>query len=213
MRYTAVLLLMLPVVGCGESQSPPDSPNPLEQIHAEFRREIEKELPADYSSVDIQGNIKKFQAIAKRVYGPHAAELRQEAARLLAELPALGSDALEGYVERFPHARDVGLAAIVEQDKTGSLAEMLYISKAWDPSAAARLAKNIMLPRLAAPKEMGARAFHETFIADRIYRSDRTESAPSVAIKSLQDIFIVTLSLDECGCYAPLEIKWYARKK
>lgn len=214
MRYAIALVLMLSVAGC-ENSPPPlaDSPTPLDDIHAEFRTEIEKTLPADYSSVDTNEQLKEFHAIAKRVYGPHAAELRREATRLFSELPCLDSDALDGLVERFPDAREGWRLEIDTQEKTGSQGGILYLSKAWDPSAAALMAMKLSASRLLGLKEFGARVFHQQLLPDRVYRSGGTAAEPSIAIRSLQDIIIVKLKLHECGCYAPQEIRWYAGKK
>ncbi|MDP6633610.1 MAG: hypothetical protein QGG42_01795 [Phycisphaerae bacterium] len=205
MRYAIVLLLMLSAVGCGNSQLSPATPQPLENIHAEFRGEIEKTLPADYSSADINEKQREFMAIAKRVYGPHAAELRREAKRLLSELPRLDSNALDGLVERFPDG--------VKTSKPVWTDSMLYIARAWDPSAAALIMKRSALSRYLAPKEFGNRMLCQQFLPDRAYRSGGTASEPSVAIKSLQDIIIVKLRLQDTGCYEPQEVKWCARKK
>jgi len=182
MRYAVVCVLMLSAIGCESPQSSTNSPGPLEKIHAEFRSEIVKALPADYSSVKPNEDLKEFQAIAVRVYSPHAAELRQEAMRLLAELPPFDSNALDGLVERF--------SGDLEPEKAAEWpVGMLYVGKAWNPTAAALVMKNITVPRLVGAGEFGARAMHRRFLPDRVYRSGGTKSEPLVAVKSLRDVF------------------------
>jgi hypothetical protein len=197
-----LMLLMLSTVGCGGPETPSD---PLEKIHAEFRAEMEKVLPADYDSIDINKKQKEFMTIAKRVYGPHAAELRKEAIRLLAKLPAFDPAAMEGFGEPLSHE--------IPPNMAGLPAEVLYIAKAWDPSAAALMMKKLTLPRWASSKEVGARLLYERLVPDKAYRAGGTDAEPSIAIKSLQDIIIVKLSLQDSGCYAPKGVKWYGKKK
>ena len=78
----------------------------------------------------------------------------------------------------------------------------------------AERAKQFIVPRMTPAKEMANRTMLEKFIKDVYYRLNDDYTKPVVVIKSLDEVFLVTLEMDpETGIYQPVKLDWLKKKR
>ena len=182
----------------------------MESVNAQFREAILDVLPEEYSLVDTDFLLEEASVIADSIYSPHAPLIAQEAIRLLEAMPRTCDGLLQGMSLRDSMSLEAAyLVSFLESEGAGELDGMLYVLRFWDPVAAVSFSKTLFLGRLLPPSEFGGRTTAEKVVADRFLLVRDDPLNPTVAVQSLDDVFIMELSLQESGCYLPLRILWY----
>lgn len=182
----------------------------MDSVDAEFREAILGVLPEDYSMVDTDFLLEEASVIAESIYSPHAPLLVQEAMRLLEAMPRTYDGLMQGMSLRDSMSLEASyLVSFLETQGAGSLDGMLYVLRFWDPVAAVSFSKTLFLGRLLPPSVLGGRTTAEKVVADRYLLVRNDPRNPIIAVQSLEDVFIMELSLQESGCYLPLSIFWY----
>jgi len=51
----------------------------------------------------------------------------------------------------------------------------------------------------------------ENFIPDEYYRLNNDYANPTVVVRSLDELFLVTLKLKKSGIYTPVKLEWLAK--
>ena len=182
----------------------------LESVDEQFREAIIDILPEDYSQVGTDFLVEEAAVVADSIYSPHAPLLVQEAVGRLSDMPRYGDGLLQGKTLRDSMSLEAAyVISFLAEDGAEELDGFFYILRFWDPVEAASFSKALFLGRLLPPFELGGRTIAEKVVRDRCFLVHDDPQYPTIAVVSLEDVFIMEMKLSQSGFYLPLRILWY----
>ncbi|WP_320041724.1 hypothetical protein [uncultured Desulfobacter sp.] len=144
----------------------------------------------------------KIEIFGQETFGKFPKVVKKEAQKRFNELPLFS----ESDLERYKVKATINQSTLSDPDSA-----QLWILIGWAPDKLAEWAKQTILARNLGPSEYGRFVVINRFHPDNTYRFG-TDNFPKLVVESLDDIFIVELSLTEYGVFKPLSIQWMKKK-
>lgn len=201
--FSTCLLLALASVTFGEDPS-------MEVLHAQYRRQLMAKVGPRYGWLNLQALVDAAGDVAKAVFSPHADLLKAEAEREFRALPRYDDAKLSGFATKDP-LRKGQIEASIAFLVGAHLHTPAVFPNGWSPKETARRAKQVVVSRLTSAQTIGQRTLLEKFIPDEYYRFNDDYANPTVVVRSLDELFLVTLKLKKSGVYTPVKLEWLAR--
>ena len=185
----------------------------VRKLRLEFRSKVIKAIGLRFEKLDTGKSIRRASLIARETFGPHTELLKAEARREISRLTQITEEDLQPYKTKIPAMQEVINDTLSTYQSDGPHLGIMYLD-GWSARTVAERAKQFIVPRLTPAKEMANRTMLEKFIDDVYYRLNDDYINPVVVIKSLDEVFLVTLEMDpETGIYLPVKLGWLKKKR
>ena len=184
----------------------------IKKLRIQFRTEVIKALGVRYENLNPRTSVNRVSMIARQTFSPHAELLKSAARREMSRLGLIHQADLATYKPKFPEKKDQISAALTAYQTEGQFLGIMYLD-GWSMRTVAERAKQLVVPKFMDPTHLGNRTLMEKFIADVFYRLNDDYLTPQVVIKSLDEVFIVTLKMSDEGIYQPTTIEWLKKSK
>ncbi len=208
MHRTLAILICLLITTASRAEE-----TTVRKLRLEFRSKVIKALGLRFEKLDTGKSIRRASMIARETFGPHTELLKAEARREMSRLTQITEEDLQPYKKKIPEMQDVINDTLGTYQSDGPHLGIMYLD-GWSVRTVAERAKQFIVPRMTPVKEMANRTMLEKFVDDVYYRLNDDYTKPVVVIKSLDEVFLVTLEMDpETGIYQPVKLDWLKKKR